>query len=169
MIHFLRNHSEHRVRICNTIVEIYAKNILNERITCPLLNFLNTLISSGCIDNIVLDPASNFSAEIYRLTKLEIKGHKKFYKLISSINVFCQLIQVSPSSTLCFRYPCVTNPNSFQQVPTLSKLVLSTLAIFLGLHHVGVRKNTATKLYEALMLHADVCGIDEENLDEVRW
>lgn len=95
MIHFMRNHSDHKSRICNTIVDIFAKNILNERITCPLLNFLNIIISSGCIDNIVLDPENNFSAEIYRLTKLEIKGHKKFYKLISSINVFCQLIQVS--------------------------------------------------------------------------
>lgn len=95
MIHFLRNHSEHRDRICHIIIDIFAKNILNERITCPLLNFLNIIISSGCIDNIVLDPANDFSTEIYRLTKLEIKGHKKFYKLISSINVFCQLIQVS--------------------------------------------------------------------------
>lgn len=45
--------------------------------------------------------------------------------------------------------------------------MLSTLSIFLGLQHVGVRKTTATKLYEALILHADVCDIDEENLDEI--
>lgn len=102
MIHFLRNHPEHQTRICNTIVDIFAKNILNERLTCPLLNFLNIIISSGCIDHIVHDPTNNFSAEIYRLTKLEIKGHKKFYKLISSINVFCQLIQVSSYQTDVF-------------------------------------------------------------------
>lgn len=64
-------------------------------ITYPLLNFLNILISSGVIDDIVLDPSIPFSSEIYRLTKLEIKGHKKLYKLVSSINVFCQLIQVN--------------------------------------------------------------------------
>lgn len=94
MSHFLRTHEAHRYRICNTIVEVFQKNLLNDRITCPLLNFLNIVISSGAIDNIVLDPACQFSSEIYRLTKLEIKGHKKLYKLISSINVFCQLIQV---------------------------------------------------------------------------
>lgn len=53
------------------------------------------------------------------------------------------------------------------QVPDLSSKVLSTLSIFLGLPHVHVRKTTATKLYEALILHADACGVPEENLDEV--
>lgn len=53
------------------------------------------------------------------------------------------------------------------QVPELSSKVLSTLSIFLGLPHVHVRKTTATKLYEALILHADACGVPEENLDEV--
>lgn len=52
-------------------------------------------------------------------------------------------------------------------MPDLSSKVLSTLSIFLGLPHVHVRKTTATKLYEALILHADACGIPEENLDEV--
>lgn len=53
------------------------------------------------------------------------------------------------------------------QVPDLSSKVLSTLAVFLGLPHVHVRKTTATKLYEALILHADACGIPENNLEEV--
>lgn len=89
------------------IVDIFKNNLLNERITCPLLNFLNAVISSGAIDNIVLDPASQFSSEIYRLTKLEIKGHKKLYKLVSSINVFCQLIQV-PTQYSVFRFPPIS-------------------------------------------------------------
>lgn len=91
---FLREHSEHEKRICDTIIDIFNKNSLNERISCPLLNFLNIIIGSGIIDDIVLDPTAKFSSEIYRLTKLEIKGHKKLYKLVSSISVFCQLIQV---------------------------------------------------------------------------
>lgn len=93
-IGFLRENPQHQTRICDSILDIFNKNISNDRISCPLLNFLNMLISSGEIDNIVLDSSSNFSAEVYRLTKLEIKGHKKLYKLVSSINVFCQLIQV---------------------------------------------------------------------------
>lgn len=52
-------------------------------------------------------------------------------------------------------------------MPELTAKVLSTLSVFLGLPHVHVRKCTATKLYEALILHADVCGIPDEKLDDV--
>lgn len=95
MFHFLRSHSEHTPRICDKIIDIFQKNLLNERITYPLLNFLNLLIASGSIDSVVLDANASFSEDIFRLTKLEIRGHKKLYKLVSSISVFCQLIQVS--------------------------------------------------------------------------
>lgn len=53
------------------------------------------------------------------------------------------------------------------QVTELNSKILSTLSIFLGLPHVHVRKSTATKLYEALILHADACNIPEDNLDEI--
>lgn len=33
--------------------------------------------------------------------------------------------------------------------------------------HVHVRKCTATKLYEAIVIHGDSCGIPEENIDEI--
>lgn len=177
LIDFLRQHSEHQRRICDTIIDIFNKNTLNERISCPLLNFLNIIIGSGIIDDIVLDSASIFSSEVYRLTKLEIKGYKKLYKLVSSINVFCQLIQViwwrrTLKKKMLVNKNIEINKNSHFlsfsiQVPDLSTKVLSTLSIFLGLPHVHVRKTTATKLYEALILHADACGIPEENLDEV--
>ena len=94
LIDFLRKNPEQQTRICNVVIDIFNKNTLNDRISYPLLNFLNIIISSGIIDDILLDPSSTFSSEVFRLTKLEIKGHKKLYKLVSSINVFCQLIQV---------------------------------------------------------------------------
>lgn len=53
------------------------------------------------------------------------------------------------------------------QVQRLSKRVLSKLSIFLGLTHVHIRKTAATKLYEALLIHGDVCGIKEENMEEI--
>lgn len=93
----------------------------------------------------LLDESSSFAEDIYRLLNLEIKGHKKLYKLVSSINVYCQLVQV----------------------PVLCKKVLSKLSVFLGLTHVHIRKTTATKLYEALALHGDVCDISEDNMDEI--
>lgn len=94
LMDFLRQQPEQQPRICNVVIDIFCKNLLNERISYPLLNFLNIVIGSGVINDIVLDASSTFSSEVFRLTRLEIKGHKKLYKLVSSINVFCQLIQV---------------------------------------------------------------------------
>lgn len=131
-----------------------------------MLSFLNMLISSGAIDDIIHDSSNPFSSEIFRLTKLEIKGHKKLYKMISSISVFAQLLQVS-KSFLNFNVHSVLTIHFHFKVPELNSKVLSTLSIFLGLPHVHMRKCAATKLYEALIVHSDVCGIDEENLDEV--
>lgn len=145
MIQVLRNHPDQIARICNCIVHIFEKNLFNERITYPLLNFLSLLIASGAVNSVLLNENNTFSAEIFRLTKLEIKGHKKLYKLISSISVFCQLVQVA----------------------SLSSKILSYLSILLGLTHVHVRKCTASKLYEALILYGDTIGIPEENFDEV--
>lgn len=94
---------------------------------------------------VLLDESNTFGDDIYRLLNLEVKGHKKLYKLVSSISVYCQLVQV----------------------PHLCKRILSKMAIFLGLTHVHVRKTSATKLYEALALHGDCCDIPEENMDEI--
>lgn len=97
------------------------------------------------MESVLLDVNSDFAEDIYTLLNMEIKGHKKLYKLVSSISVFCHLMQVQ----------------------RLSKRILSKLSIFLGLTHVHIRKTAATKLYESLLIHGDVCGIKEENMDEI--
>lgn len=97
------------------------------------------------MESILLDVNNDFAEDIYTLLNIEIKGHKKLYKLVSSISVFCHLMQVQ----------------------RLSKKVLSKLSIFLGLTHVHIRKTAAAKLYEALLIHGDVCGIKEENMEQI--
>ncbi|KAI8125318.1 Tubulin-specific chaperone D [Lucilia cuprina] len=145
LFQFLRSHPAEVPRLCKEIVLNFEENLLNERVTYPMLNFLDIIIASGTINSVLLNESSTFADDIYRLLNLEIKGHKKLYKLVSSINVFCQLVQV----------------------PRLCKKILSKLSIFLGLTHVHIRKTTATKLYEALALHGDVCDISEDNMDEI--
>ncbi|XP_075153533.1 tubulin folding cofactor D [Haematobia irritans] len=145
LFQFLRSHTTEIARLCKEIVSNFEGNLLNERVTYPMLNFLDIVIASGTINSVLLDDTSTFADDIYRLLNLEIKGHKKLYKLVSSINVYCQLVQV----------------------PRLCKKVLSKMSVFLGLTHVHIRKTTATKLYEALALHGDICEISEENMDEV--
>lgn len=142
---FLRSNPAEVPRICDDILQVFSANIQNERISHPMLNFLDSLLSSGTVSVIIHSDQHGFADEIFRLVKLEIRGQKKLYKLVSSINVFCQLLQV----------------------PKLCPKVLSSLAIFLGLTHVHVRKSTASKLFEAIVVHGETCGIPVENIDEI--
>lgn len=94
LLDFIKSNKEHLPRIGNEIVNIFEEHLLDDRVTSPLLNFLDVVLSSGCFQQLIDDPHSNFVDEIFRLVNIEIKGHKKLYKTISSINVFCHLIQV---------------------------------------------------------------------------
>ncbi|KAG5683911.1 hypothetical protein PVAND_013169 [Polypedilum vanderplanki] len=142
---FLNTHPNEITRICNLTLKIFQDNLLNERITYPLLNFLDTILSSGTLLPILDDENSTFPDEVFRLVNLEIKGHKKLYKLVSSINVMCQLIQVR---RLCPK-------------------IFTKMGIFLGLTHVHIRKSAALKLYEAMLLYGDTTDVPEENLEEL--
>lgn len=143
---YIRTHKSNITRIGKEIIEVFQSNLLNERVTCPLMSFLDVVLSSGSLQSLLDDEESVFADDIFRLVNAEIKGHKKLYKLVSSINVFCHLIQVN---RLCVR-------------------VLSKLTFFLGLTHVHVRKSTAIKLYEALIIYGDTCeSVPEENLETI--
>lgn len=91
---FLNTHPNEITRICDLTIKIFQDNLLNERVTYPMLNFLDTILSSGTLLPILDDENSTFPDEVFRLVNLEIKGHKKLYKIVSSISVMCQLIQV---------------------------------------------------------------------------
>ncbi|EDX03409.1 tubulin-specific chaperone D [Drosophila simulans] len=145
LFHFLRSNPETVPRLCSEVVQIFEEHLLNERVTYPLLSFLDILIGSGTVESVLHDEANLFAEDIFRLLNLEVKGYKKLYKTATSISAFCQLLQV----------------------PRLSKRILSKLSVFLGLQHVHVRKTAATKLYEALALHGDVTEVPEENMDEI--
>ncbi|XP_030384442.1 tubulin-specific chaperone D [Scaptodrosophila lebanonensis] len=145
LFQFLRSNVEMVSRLCSEIVENFQENLLNERVTYPMLTFLEILIASGTIDEVLQDEENQFAEDIFRLLSLEVKGYKKLYKTASSIGTFCQLVQV----------------------PRLTKRVLSKMAVFLGLQHVHVRKTVATKLYESLALHDDVTDIDPENMEQI--
>uniref|UniRef100_A0A6P4E891 Tubulin-specific chaperone D n=1 Tax=Drosophila rhopaloa TaxID=1041015 RepID=A0A6P4E891_DRORH len=145
LFQFLRSNPETVPRLCSEVVQIFEEHLLNERVTYPMLSFLDILIGSGTLESVLHDEANPFAEDIFRLLNLEVKGYKKLYKTATSISAFCQLLQV----------------------PRLSKRILSKLSVFLGLQHVHVRKTAATKLYEALALHGDVTEVPEDNMDEI--
>ncbi|XP_078041667.1 tubulin folding cofactor D isoform X2 [Augochlora pura] len=132
--------------ICYKILIIFEESHKNERMITSILAFLDRLLSSGCIQ-IILDDAENGIAEkILLLLKQEIKNSNNTKLLISSINVFCQLLQV--------RGP-------------VGKRAFCQLSIFLCHKYKCIRKVAATKAYEALTLYGEDMDLSEENLTKI--
>lgn len=50
LFQFLRSHPDQIPRLCNEIVSNFEENLYNERVTYPMLNFLDIIIASGKID-----------------------------------------------------------------------------------------------------------------------
>jgi len=84
--------------LCEKILNIFEESHKNERMITSILAFLDRLLSSGCIQFILDDADNTISERILALLKHEIKYSSNMKLLISSINVFCQLLQV-----------CITN------------------------------------------------------------
>ncbi|XP_059046099.1 tubulin-specific chaperone D [Achroia grisella] len=142
----LHDNKEMLTAICDTIIRVFADNIQVKRITGPIFNFLDRLLSSGSILPILQDSESTFAMDILKYLQLELRGGKNIYKLLDSINVLCQLIQVG--GTVCRRS-------------------LGQLVIYLCYADRYVRRCAAARLYEALTLYGDECHLPANNLDQV--
>lgn len=109
-------------RICDLIAFMYETHLNNDRIVQPMLSFLDKLLGSGklcpfifllssiyqsimlffhCIlsilgtvEAVLKDPNSKFALQIFNLTRSALGGKTDRYKLLQSIDVYCQLIQV---------------------------------------------------------------------------
>lgn len=132
--------------ICDTIIKVFADNLHVKRITGPMFNFLDRLLCSGSISPILEDEKSTFAMDILKYTQLELRGGKNIYKLLDSINVLCQLIQVG--GVVCSRS-------------------LGQLVIYLCYADRYVRRCAAARLYEALTLYGDVCSVPQDNIDQI--
>nr|XP_003704504.1 PREDICTED: tubulin-specific chaperone D [Megachile rotundata]XP_012143292.1 PREDICTED: tubulin-specific chaperone D [Megachile rotundata] len=129
--------------LCYKILQIFEESHKNERMITSMLAFLDRLLSSGCIQ-IVLDDSENGIAErILILLKQEIKNTSNTKLLISSINVFCQLLQIHGP---------------------VAKRAFCQLSIFLCHKYKCIRKVAATKTYEALTLYGEEMDLSEQDL-----
>ncbi|CAH0702962.1 unnamed protein product [Spodoptera exigua] len=142
----LHDNKEMLKSICDTIIKVFADNLHVKRITGPMFNFLDRLLSSGSISPILEDPESTFAMDILKHLQLELRGGKNIYKLLDSINVLCQLIQVG--GVVCSRS-------------------LGQLVIYLCYADRYVRRCAAARLYEALTLYGDVCSVPQDNIDQI--
>ncbi|XP_041970319.1 tubulin-specific chaperone D isoform X1 [Aricia agestis] len=132
--------------ICDTIIDVFRDNLHVKRIMTPMFNFLDRLFSSGAISPILEDPESTFALDVLKYLQLELRGGNSVYKMLDSINVLCQLIQVGGS---------------------VSARALSVLCVRLCCADRYVRRCAAARLYEALTLYGDVSAVPPDNLDQV--
>ena len=101
----------------------------NINFTLPLLKALEKLLSAGWLQPIL--PTDEFSFEIFKLVKNEITKCGEPNKLVTSVDVFCNLL------------PC-ENPTTVQKC-------MIQLSIFLCHKFPRIRKVTAAKLFEVKM------------------
>ncbi|XP_058124230.1 tubulin-specific chaperone D [Anopheles ziemanni] len=106
--------------------------------------FLAELLSSSTNSKILLAGAGmlDFAEPIFNLVNNLVTHTKKH---IDSIPVYCALMLA----------------------PKICKRVLSKLVVYLGMVCVNIRRETALKMYETLLVYGDQTCIPEETLDEV--
>ncbi len=113
-----------------------------------MMKFLDQLMSSGNLERLLTtSTASNFSLELFFVTKSEITKCGEPNKLVASIDVFCGLLQAIQNQT------------------TIAKTLVQ-LSIFLCHKFPRIRKVTAAKFFEAILMYEDV--VPEENMDQVK-
>jgi hypothetical protein len=126
---------------------VFKNNQKIDRVTVPLFKFLEQLLTSGSLEKIVDDAENLFSFQLFNLCKNEISKCGDPNTIMTSGDVFCQLLQAGDSNTV--------------------KKCLVQLSIFLCHKFPRVRKSTAEKLYEAILTFADREIVPDENLDTV--
>lgn len=129
------------------VINVFTQNQKNDRVTVPLLKFLDQIFSSGFMDVIFEDESSSFPMDLLNVVKVEISKCGEPNKLMLSCEVLCALLQSADQQTV--------------------KKCLVQLSIFLCHKFPRIRKVTSNKLFEALLTYSDKEIIPEENLDEV--
>ena len=129
------------------MLSVFERNQKVDRVTLPLLKFVDQLLASGVLDSVVSDPESQFPFDTFTLIKKEITKCGEPNKLMASIDVLCALLQSADENAV--------------------KKCLVQLSIFLCHKFPRVRKFTASKFFEAILTYSDREIVPEENLDEV--
>lgn len=136
---------EERIRLCDAILCVFSDHLYDARVIVPLFSFLDHLLGSSVVRDVLDAHDARFSSELLRLAKLEVSKSKDFKKLVNNMDVFCQLVQVKGD---------------------ISRRALCQMTVFLCRRLKAVRKAAATKLYESLLIYGDVSWVPDENLDE---
>eukprot|EP00095_Tigriopus_kingsejongensis_P012338 maker-scaffold198_size266703-snap-gene-0.21 protein:Tk12338 transcript:maker-scaffold198_size266703-snap-gene-0.21-mRNA-1 annotation:"tubulin-specific chaperone d" len=132
---------------CRAMLRVLRANQKNDRVTLPFMKFLDQLLTSGHLEDILENENSAFSMDLLGLVKAEIAKSGDPQKLMLSCDVICALLQTHDSLAV--------------------KKALVQLSIFLCHKFPRIRKLTANKLFEALLTFSDRSIVPEENFDAV--
>ncbi|XP_073877151.1 tubulin-specific chaperone D isoform X3 [Macaca fascicularis] len=127
-----------------TLLQIFEDNLLNDRVSLPLLKTLDHVLTHGCFDIFTTEEDHPFAVKLLALCKKEIKNSKDVQKLLSAIPVFCEMVQFPGN---------------------VRRSALLQLCLLLCHRFPLIRKSTASQVYETLLTYSDVVGADV--LDEV--
>ncbi|XP_054391890.1 tubulin-specific chaperone D isoform X3 [Pongo abelii] len=127
-----------------TLLQIFEDNLLNERVSVPLLKTLDHVLTHGCFDIFTTEEDHPFAVKLLALCKKEIKNSKDVQKLLSGIAVFCGMVQFPGD---------------------VRRKALLQLCLLLCHRFPLIRKTTASQVYETLLTYSDIVGADV--LDEV--
>lgn len=89
--------------LCKKILDIFDECHKEERMIMAILTFLDRLLSSGCLQSILDDIESNIPSRMLMLVKREKQSTTNSKLIISTIKVFCQLLQVCLSILILSR------------------------------------------------------------------
>jgi len=130
-----------------SLLSVFKKHQKVDRVTVPLFKFLDQLLTSSSLESILDEKTNQFSFQLFTLCKAEITKSGDPNKIMSSGDVFCQLLQSGDTNTV--------------------KKCLVQLSIFLCHKFPRVRKSTAEKMYEALLTFSENEIVADENMEAV--
>ncbi|XP_045630833.1 tubulin-specific chaperone D isoform X2 [Ursus americanus] len=140
----IQNDSQALEGFGGTLLQVFEDNLLNDRVSVPLLKTLDQMLANGCFDLFTSEQDHPFSVKLLALCKEEIKKSKDVQKLRSSVAVFCGMVQFPGD---------------------VRRKVLLQLCLLLCHPFPVIRKTTASQVYEMLLTYGDIMG--EDVLDEV--
>ncbi|EFB29985.1 hypothetical protein PANDA_016130 [Ailuropoda melanoleuca] len=127
-----------------TLLQVFEDNLLNDRVSVPLLKTLDRMLANGCFDLFTSEQDHPFGVKLLSLCKEEIRKSKDVQKLRSGVAAFCGMVQFPGD---------------------VRRKVLLQLCLLLCHPFPVIRKTTASQVYEVLLTYGDIVG--EDVLDEV--
>uniref|UniRef100_A0A8C3W5F8 Tubulin-specific chaperone D n=1 Tax=Catagonus wagneri TaxID=51154 RepID=A0A8C3W5F8_9CETA len=115
-----------------TLLRVFKDNLLNDRVSVPLLKTLDQMLARGCFDLFTAQEDHPFCVKLLALCKEEIRKSKDVQKLRAGVAVFCGLVQFPGA---------------------VRRRVLLQLCLLLCHPFPVVRKSTASQVYEMVLTY----------------